>query len=354
MHRTRLLLLGLAAAIVAAGAIAWLLAPRTPSGVIFASGTIEATESDVTPKVQGRLIDLRVGDGDAVEKGEVLAVLEQTDPAFSLDAALAGVRNAEQQVHVANARLGQASENLGLTSSTVMLGIDEARAQLASATSSYVLARTDLVRARSLVGTGDEPKQTVDDAQSAYASAAAGLQAARDALDVAEANQRNVPLRALDVRASRLQRLQASAALAQAEATLGLARDQVHETRLVAPYDGFVISHNFEVGDLVQAGSPVLTVGDLVHPYVYIYVSETDLPRIKPGMRADVSIDGLPGHTFVGTVTEISNTAEFTPENVQTREQRIEYLVFRVKVQFTDRSGLLKPGLPVDAAIHLE
>jgi HlyD family secretion protein len=70
-------------------------------------------------------------------------------------------------------------------------------------------------------------------------------------------------------------------------------------------------------------------------------------------MRVGVTIDGVPGRTFTGTVTEISNTAEFTPENVQTKQERIEYLVFRVKIQFTDTTGTLKPGLPADAVIRV-
>ncbi len=96
----------------------------------------------------------------------------------------------------------------------------------------------------------------------------------------------------------------------------------------------------------------MITVGDLVHPYVYVYVSESDLPRIKTGSRADVTIDGMPNRSFNGVVTEISNTAEFTPEDVQTKEERIEYLVFRVKIQLTDETGSLKPGLPADALIR--
>lgn len=353
MLRSRLLIGIVAVAVLVAGVATWFFTRPAPSNLIVASGTIEATESDVTPKVQGRLVALRVNDGDNVRKGEVLAILDRVQPELGVDQALASLQSAKQQVAVSGARLRQAGQNLSVTADTVSLGIDQARAQLASAQSDYSLASTNLSRAQSLVDTGDEPRQTLDDSRNAYATAVAQLKAARDALTLARANQRNVTVRALDVRTTRLQRAQAAAALAQAEAALGLARYQVRETRLVAPYDGFVISHNFEVGDLIQPGSPVLTVGDLVHPYVYVYVSETDLPRIKPGTRADVSLDGLPGHTFTGYVTEISNTAEFTPENVQTREQRIEYLVFRVKIQFTDRSGLLKPGLPVDAVIHV-
>jgi HlyD family secretion protein len=227
-----------------------------------------------------------------------------------------------------------------------------------------------------LVETGDEPQQSLDDASAAYKSSAADLQAARDAVAAAQANQNTVAVRQLDVAASQAQQHQsvavfenaqaerqlviqrraqlaaAQAALGQARAALGLAQDQVRETRLRAPFDGFVISHNFEVGDLVQPGAAVMTIGDLVHPYVYAYIGEAQLPHVKTGMRADVTIDGMPGRTFAGTVTEIGNTAEFTPEDVQTKEERVEYLVFRVKIQFTDTTGSLKPGLPVDAVIR--
>ncbi len=349
--RTRLVLA--VAVVVICGAVAgWYFAQRAPANEVFASGTIEVIESDLSPKVQGRLVDLRVNDGDAVTKGEVVAVLERVVPTLSLEQELADVASAQQQVDVAQSRLGQAGENLGIASSSTVLAIDQAQAQLASAQSAYELASTNLSRARSLVGTGDEPRQALDDARNVYAASVAQLKGARDAVALAQADRRSVAVNELEVRASRLQRLQAVAALAQARASFGLARNSVQETQLVAPYDGYVISHNFEDGSLIQPGAAVITVGDLEHPYVYVYVSETDVPRIKTGMKADVSIDGLPGRTFVGTVTEIGTTAEFTPENVQTKEERIEYLVFRVKIQFVDKTGTLKPGLPVDAVIH--
>lgn len=237
-------------------------------------------------------------------------------------------------------------------------------------------AHIDVTRARALTASGDAPQQSLDDATTAWVTANAQVRAAGDAVALAEANRRNVAVRRLDVTATQLARNQSVAAvaaaqatrrlvlqrkaqldaaiasLAQARATLGLARDQVRETAIRAPFTGTIISHNFENGELVQAGAAALTIGDLDHPYAYVYIGESDLPRIKPGQHADVRVDGLPNHAFNGIVTEINNQAEFTPENVQTKEQRVQYLVFRVKLQFTDTTGLLKPGLPVDALIH--
>lgn len=403
LSRNVAILLLVALVVLAAAIVArTLFLSLARASTIEVSGTMEATESDLSPKVQGRLIELRVQDGDRVRKGEPVAILERVDPALGLDQARANVAAAAAQVaaakaayalqrdtyqttlaqagegvSIAGSRFGQAGENLGITTHTATLDVDRAQADLAAAQSNYAKARIDLGRAKSLVATGDEPQQSLDDASAEYSSAAAQLQAAQDAVATARANLHTVAVRQLDVAASREQQRQsvavlenseaqrrlvaerhaqllaAQAALAQARAALGLAQDQVRETRLLAPFDGYVISHDFEVGDLVAPGSSVMTIGDLEHPYAYVYVSETDLPKIHTGTRAEVTIDGMPGRKFTGTVTEISDTAEFTPEDVQTKEERIEYLVFRVKIQFTDTTGSLRPGLPVDAVIPI-
>ena len=380
--------------------IALLVGHRAPNG-IAASGTIEATQSDVASKVEGRLTQLRVHDGEAVHKGQVLAVLESLDPTLKLEQARAALRAAQAQVAAARAayrlqdanyaatldqagegvaiarsNVGTANETYGIERRATALALDQAQAQLLSAQATYARTKLDYERDRNLVATGDIAKQVLDDARNAYASAAAQLQAQNDAVALARANLRNVQIRRFGVLASRSQQGQAQASfqsakaehelvrqraaqladakaqVAQARAQVGLALDQLHETDLVAPFDGVVLSHNFEVGDLIEPGAAVMTIGDLLHPYLYVYVSETDLPHIKTGMAADATVDGMPGKVFHGKVTEIATDAEFTPENVQTKAERIDYLVFRVKIQFTDTSGTLKPGLPADAVIH--
>lgn len=393
----------IAVAAVAIAVLAKILVPSVaPAGTIEASGTIEATQSDVSPKVGGRLVSLRVRDGDRVRKGQVLAVLERLEPSLSVAQARANVAAAQAQlgvaraayalqrdtygttvtqassgVEIAGSHVGQAGANLAIAQRNAVLHVDQAQAQILAARSAYDRAGAVLRRVRSLVASGDQARASLDDATSAYAAAAAQLQSARDALALAQVERRLIEVRALDVRTSQSQQRQslatldaaraegqlvtqrqaqvaaAEAALTQARAALALAQVALRETDLVAPFDGSVISHNFEVGDLLQPGSAAMTVGDLAHPYVDVYVSETGLPHVKAGMRADVSIDGMPGRTFAGTVTEIGSTAEFTPENVQTKAERIQYLVFRVRIRFTDTTGSLKPGLPADAVLHV-
>ena len=380
--------------------VAFVIRHRAANG-IAASGSIEATQSDVASKVEGRLTQLRVHDGEAVRKGQVLAVLESLDPTLKLDqaraalgAALAQVlaaraayrlqeatyaatlAKAGEGVAIARSNLGTASESYGIERRVTALALDQAQAQLLAARATYARTKLDYERDQNLVATGDIAEQVLDDARNAYASASAQLQAQSDAVALARANLRNVQIRHFGVLASRSQQGQAQASFqsaraerelvrqraaqladaqaqaAQARAQVGLASDLVRETDLIAPFNGVVLSHNFEVGDLIEPGAAVLTIGDLLHPYLYVYVSESDLPHIKTGMAADATLDGMPGKVFHGRVTEIATNAEFTPENVQTKAERIDYLVFRVKIQFTDASGTLKPGLPADAIIH--
>ncbi|HET9096019.1 MAG TPA: biotin/lipoyl-binding protein, partial [Candidatus Baltobacteraceae bacterium] len=309
------------AVLAAAVLLAWFFRPRAPDG-IQASGTIEARESDVAAKVQGRLVSLDVHDGDAVRKGQIVATLEQTTPALGVDQARANVNAAAAQVanaqsalelqretyamqvaqagagvSIARANMGQAAQTLGIETSAAALRVDQAKAQLSAAESAYVRARAELVRTQNLVHSGDEPQRALDDASAQYAAASAQLRAARDDLALALANRRNVQIREFGVQASgsahrqsvaaldvataqseviaerQAQLLAARAQLAQARAALGLARDQVRETRLVAPFDGYIVSHNFEVGDLVSPGSAVMTIADLRRPYLYVYIN---------------------------------------------------------------------------------
>jgi len=390
----------IAIALAIAITAALILRPQPVKG-IAASGTIETTQSDATAKVQGRVVSLRVQDGQTVRRGQILASLEQLNPSLNVAQAQANVQAAQAQVSaaraayklaqqtyglqvtqagagvaVAQANVGQSAQTLAIETQAASLRVAQAQSGVAAAQSTFDRAAIELRRARSLVATGDVPQRSLDDAVQQYTDAKAQLQSAREGLDLAQADVRNVRIRELGMRSAQAQRTQsyaqldtaraesetveqrraqlltAQAQLAQARAAAGIARDQLRETRIVAPFDGTVVSHNVEVGDLVSPGTAVMTVADVTHPYMYVYVNETDLPNVKTGTHATVKIDGMPNRTFDGTVTEIGTSAEFTPENVQTNEQRIEYLVFRVKIQFSDRTGTLKAGLPADAVIH--
>lgn len=128
---------------------------------------------------------------------------------------------------------------------------------------------------------------------------------------------------------------------------------KLKDSSIYAPIAGIVLRKNIEAGETVGAGVPVFTIGDLENPWVKVYVKEDKLGMVKLGQKALVSIDSNPGKTYDGTVTYISSEAEFTPKNVQTRDERVK-LVFGVKVSVKNVNNELKPGLPADVKLILK
>jgi HlyD family secretion protein len=135
-------------------------------------------------------------------------------------------------------------------------------------------------------------------------------------------------------------------------AALKTAKVRLDNTAIHAPLNGVVLRKNVEEGETVFAGTPVLTIGDLENPWVKVYVPENRLGSVSLGQKAAVSVDTFPGRQYDGEVTYISSEAEFTPKNVQTKEERVK-LVFGVKVSVQNRNNELKPGMPADVKIFV-
>ena len=135
----------------------------------------------------------------------------------------------------------------------------------------------------------------------------------------------------------------------QAEAVVEAVKVKLANSRILSPADGVVITKNFEEKEVVGAGAPVITMADLAHPWVYIFVPEPKF--VKLGMKAKISVDSLPGRKFDGEVVRIYEQAEFTPKFIQTRRERVN-LVFRVKVAVDNPALDLKPGMPADVELE--
>ena len=147
--------------------------------------------------------------------------------------------------------------------------------------------------------------------------------------------------RAEDIQAARRRLREARSAVEQAELNLC-------KTRLAAPAEALVLTRNFEVGEMVQPGQPVLTLADLKKPWVEIFVPEPEIGQVHLGDAFDVTVDSAPGEVFPGRVSRIYEKAEYTPKTIQTQSQRVN-LVYRVKITVQDEKGILKPGMPADA-----
>ncbi|MCS7173569.1 MAG: efflux RND transporter periplasmic adaptor subunit [Armatimonadetes bacterium] len=143
----------------------------------------------------------------------------------------------------------------------------------------------------------------------------------------------------------------ARAAVDQARAAVRLAEVTRWQAVLRAPQSGVVLARLVEVGELVSPGAPILTIADLNRPYLRVFVPEADLGRVRLGQPVEVRVDAYPDRVFWGRVVEIANRAEYTPGNVQTREERTQ-LVFAVRIALENPDWILKPGLPADAIIR--
>ncbi|HVP91216.1 MAG TPA: efflux RND transporter periplasmic adaptor subunit [Terriglobales bacterium] len=323
--RSRKAILCLSLAVASAGLAA--CSGKEGGGAITASGTIEAVEVNVAAKVGGQVEARPVDEGSRVKPGETLAVIDHATLDIQLRQAEAGVDLAKAQLVLL--RNGARQED-----------IRQAEAALTQAEANLRVAADDARRMRALAATGSVTPKQKDDAESRLTVA----EAQRNAADEALAKMR---------RLARPEEIQAAEArLAQAAAAADLLRKTIADCTITAPAGGVVTRKAVEPGEIVSPGSTVVTLSELDNVYVMIYVTEKELGRVRLGDAADVSIDAFPGRAFPGRVTYISPEAEFTPKNIQTKEDRVK-LVFGVKVEIENREGLLKPGLPADAAIRV-
>lgn len=143
---------------------------------------------------------------------------------------------------------------------------------------------------------------------------------------------------------------QAESLYFQSKARLTQAEIMKDEANVIAPWDGVIIDRYVEEGELVSSLIPLFTIGDLNIAKLDIYLSLKEMERIKLNDPAIVQIDAYPGKEFKGKVTYISDEAEFTPKNIQTKDERVKE-VFKVEIQLQNQEGIFKPGMPADAVI---
>lgn len=294
--------------------------PQDPS-LIVASGHVEATDVRISAKVPGRLQSLPLQEGDTVVAGQELARVDTTD----LDLALRQAR-AERAQAAAELRLRLAGARAE--------DIAELEAQIAGVEADLAGAQRDLDRMQGLLDSGSGTSKARDDAHTRRDVLSARLAATRQALARLQAG-----FRTEEKDAARARLLAVEARIAQIE-------QQIADATVVAPLAAVVTEKVAEQGELVQVGSPLVVLTRLEEPWLTAYVSALDLPKLRLGQSGQVVTDD--GQTRAGRISYIASQAEFTPKNVQTRDERIK-LVYKVKVAVPNPDGLFKPGMPAEA-----
>lgn len=292
---------------------------------LVASGHVEATDVRISTKVGGRLERFPIQEGDAVTAGQVLGRIETVDTELAIAQGRAERAAAEAELNLRLA--GPSREEIGQAQANV----ERAEADLAG-------AQKDLERMQGLLDRGSGTTKARDDARTRRDVAAATLEGQREALRRLKAGSRRE-----EIAAARARVATGDAAIAQLE-------QRLRDATITSPLAGVVTEKLAEPGELLQAGSPLCVVTDLAHAWVTVYVPGPDLARLRLGQPATVATDD--GQTRQGRIHFIASQAEFTPKNVQTRDERVK-LVYEVKIALDNRDGLFKPGMPAEARLDL-
>jgi HlyD family secretion protein len=250
--------------------------------------------------------------------------------------------------------------------------IQQAHAAVADAKAQFDAANLDWGRAQELFKNDDISKAQYDQFRMRHDSTAAALRQAEErqaivvegprkeeiesaraavaraqaALGVSEANR-------LELKRKEEELVSHRADITRASAQVAITDTQINDTVVTSPIDGVVLVKSAEVGEVLAAGTTVVTIGDIDHPWLRGYVNETDLGRVKLGAAANLNTDSFPAKIYPGRISFIASEAEFTPKQIQTREERVK-LVYRIKIDVDNQRHELKSNMPVEADILLQ
>lgn len=297
------------------------------NSIIEESGTIEATESVISSQVAGKIIKIIKDEGAQVATGDTIVMIDHE----ALDIQLKQM--------IANKEIAKAQHDL-LIIGARKEDINQAEQMLNQAEVNFDIAKADKERMENLIKANTITQKQYDDTKARFDIAQAQLNSAKENFNKVKNFARPEEL------------TQAKANYQKAEAAVELINKNIRDCYVVSPMSGFVIKKFIEPGEIVSMLSSLFKLADLSKVKVTIYVSETEIGRIKLGQKAEIKVDSFPDKSFEGKVIFISPEAEFTPKNIQTKDERTK-LVFAVKIEIPNPQQELKIGLPADVKIIL-
>ncbi|UCE56292.1 MAG: efflux RND transporter periplasmic adaptor subunit [Desulfobacterales bacterium] len=353
---------------------------------LYYSGTIEATQSNLGFQVGGRVKNVLVDEGQAVEVGQLLAVIERDGFLASRNHAKANLKRAWETLKQLEALLELNQKALPAEVERSEAAVKALQAQLAEYEAGYRIqeverarlaveetriameeARKDKIRFETLFNRKVLAEKDKDAAGLRYETALKEHERAKEAYNLMREGFRKESIEAARSRLaeaqaafklakSNLKKIQAiekevEAAKAQvqaAQATVELSEIQLSYSELRAPFSGIIVSRNLEPGEVVSVGQEVISVCDLSKVDLKVFVDETEIGRVRPGQQVEVRIDTFPDKPYTGHVTFISPEGEFTPKIIQTHKERVK-LVYLVKIKISNPNLELKSGMPADA-----
>ncbi|MBM4323315.1 MAG: HlyD family efflux transporter periplasmic adaptor subunit [Deltaproteobacteria bacterium] len=291
------------------------------------SGNIETTEVDLGFKISGRIVQISVREGDWIEKGKVIARLDDEDLRQRFELAQATLRSSH--VRLEKLLAGSRPEE-----------VKEAEANLQATQFDFENKKIQYERMKTLFDGRVIPRETLDNAETRFKVAKAALEGATEVYKKVKEGPRKE-----DIEDGKFQ-------VEQARASLRLAETQLGYAVLQSPISGIVLVKSGEVGEVVNPGTSILTLADIVNVWLKAYIPETELSRVRWGQEVIVKTDLHPQKEYRGKITFISSQSEFTPKQIQTEKERVT-LVYRIKVDIPNPNHELKPGMPADGRILL-
>ena len=354
---------------------------RIPASIVALSGRIEGDDSAVAAKTTGRILEVRFREGDMVNQGDTIAILDdeqvrarEDQARDALVASEAKLKSAQDEIAVLREQLHQNQLQTDQSKMDAAGRVRQAESDLAAAEAdlaqqeaSYQIASFDKDAYTKLAKSGAVSERqglqaaaTADQQAAAVAAAKRRVDAAQGALTTAKANLDNPDIRESQVLLVRKQIAQqeteiASAAGSTAQTRASLAEAEANRQDLIvkAPFTGTIVTRAAEPGEVVTAGTAIVTMLDLTKVYLRGFVPEGQIGKVKIGQAAHVYLDSNPQQAIDASVSRIDPAATFTPENTYFRDDRVKQVV-GLKLQLKSAFGFAKPGMPADGEILVQ
>ena len=294
---------------------------------IEGTGTIESTNVIVSSRNAGEINSILFAEGEHVNVGDTILIIDYEVLEYQLEQALAGEQIAQAQLDLM--LKGARSED-----------INQAEEMMNQSEINFNTAKNDFERYKQLWESKSISKKQFEDMTARYDVTLAQYNSAKENYQKVKKFFRPEEIE------------QAKGNVKKAKASVDLLKKNIRDSYVTSPLTGFIVKKFIEVGETVTPMSSLFKVSNLSTVELVIYVSEVELGKIKLGQKAEVTIDTYPDRKYEGKVTYISPEAEFTPKNVQTKDERTK-LVFAVKIEVVNKDFDLKSGMPADAIVHL-
>jgi membrane fusion protein YbhG len=295
-------------------------------GELEYSGTIESTDFMISSQLPGKIESLFFDEGDRIEKGDTLAVINHDKLDLQLAQAIAQKQGILAQMKMI--KTGARKEDRKLVTESLI-----------QAEASYKVAKANKDRMVKLLESKTISQKDYDDAILGY--------------EVAESRYKSAKQNVLKSKSARPEEIEYIIAnLEQVNASISLVENSINDCYITSPISGQIANRFMEESEIVSFLSSLFKIIDLSETELTVYVSEVDIAYIQLNKDVKVYIDGYTDKSFSGKITFISPEAEFTPKNIQTKDERTK-LVFAVKVKISNPEKILKPGMPADAVIKI-